>query len=168
MSAQADRIDRTETALAGTVVVEQLQRSFPIDDRRSVVARIVNAAIPWAPMLLLKPNPEKRGTGVGSFVAKPQVWSFALVAGIVAAKEIAERKPLLALARNIPELDVGRRYKLQLLNGADPEKVEWASDNEGIAVVERGGVVRAVGGGNSATITVRAGDQEDSVVVRVR
>jgi hypothetical protein len=165
MSAQAERINSTQAALAGTVVVDQLQKSFPLDGR-NLASRIGNAIIPLTPLFLVKP--EKRGTGMGSYVSDPRVWSLALVAGIVATKElVGRRKP--SIARNIPELDQGRHLQLQLAGGADPQNVEWASDNDSVLTVDKNnGVVTAVGKGGSATITAKADGHEDSVVVRVR
>jgi len=170
VAAQAERIDRTEAALAGAGVVDQLQRSFPVDDRHGVVARIVNAAIPLAPLFLLKSDPEKQESGIGSFIAKPQVWPVALVAGIIATKEItgiARKAQRLIVDRNIPELNQGRSFRLLLLNGADPNSADWTSDNDAAITVDKG-LVHAVGNNNAATITVKHGDQEDSVLVRVR
>jgi len=166
MSAQAHRIDATQAALAGTLVVQQFKESFPPPaGRQGGVARALYAALTYAPALALIPDPEKSGT-VGSAVLSPRLWPAALIAGIVAAKELLPGTTI-RIDRNIPELDQGRRFKLQLLSRIDPEKVEWASDNVGTLTVDKG-VVNAVGGGNSATITAKLDGYEDSVVVRVR
>jgi hypothetical protein len=171
MSTQAERINAAGAALAATVVVGQLHTSFPLGKDASRFSRALSAGTSWAPLLFLKP--EKRGTGVMSFLSDPRVWSFALVEGIVAAKEIAEKfnvTATFAIGRNIPELDKGRRLQLQLADGSDPNKVVWESDNDNVLTVDKNsGVVTAVGDGGSATITAKAADgHEDSVVVRVR
>jgi len=163
MSAQASRIDRTEAALGASVVVEQLRRSFPLDDRDNALSRFANAAIPWVPLLFLKP--EKRGTGVAGVAADPRVWSLALVAGIAAGGEMVGRKRL-ALVRDVPDLDPGRKFRLHLTDGSDPASVKWESDDPAVVSVDNGEVVAKKQG--SATVTASSNGVYDNVVVRVR
>jgi len=181
MAAQAARINRTEAALGASVVVGQLQRSFPFDDRDDPVSRIANVVIPWVPALFLKP--EKRGDGVAGAASDPRVWSLVLAGGIAVAERMREKANeargakeeeakekldggSLSIVRDVPILDQGRRFKLHLGGDLDPEAMRWETDNEGAVTVDKG-LITAVGKG-SATITASADGRYDNVVVRVQ
>jgi len=179
-AAQAKRLNRTEAALGASVVVEQFQKSFLVNDRGDVVSRIAAVVVPCVPLFFLKP--ERRGPGVAGFASDPRVWPLVLAAGVAVAKGVkdkaeageAEAKKatedveggLLSIVRDVPLLDAGRRYKLHLGGGFDPEAVRWETDNAGSVTVDKG-LVTAVGKG-SATITASADGLYDNVVVRVQ
>jgi hypothetical protein len=170
MSAQGERLSGVEAAVAGTAVVKQLQTSFPLGPNIPF-SSVVNAALPLAPLLFFKP--EKRGTGVMSVVSNPKFWAPALVTGIVVAEEIQRhvsvtRTVRFAIARDyIPEMAVGRSFRLHVVNGFDDQKVEWISDDDTVATVDKHtGLVHALDPG-SATITAKLDGEEDSVIIWV-
>jgi hypothetical protein len=170
MSAQGERINRVEAAVAGTAVVKQLQTSFPLGPNIPF-SSVVNAALPLAPLLFFKP--EKRETGVMSVVSNPKFWAPALVTGIVAAEQIqthifVTQTARFAIVRDyLPEMAIGRSMRLHVTNGFDVQKVKWESDNDPVATVDKNtGLVHAVHDG-SATITAKLDGEEDSVIIWV-
>jgi hypothetical protein len=86
VTAQGDSIHGTEASLAATKVVDQLRSSFPgLAGTHPVIKPVVEAGLPYLPLLLLRPA--KRGNGVGAFVSDPRVWS----AGLITALAVAEQ-----------------------------------------------------------------------------
>jgi Bacterial Ig-like domain len=172
-AAQASRIGRTEAALAATTVIgqlqNQLQKSFP-----GVAANpIVNAAVPWTPVLLLKPA--KRGTGIGALVADPRVWSAVAIAGLVIAPRIMNMgKEIVGvrITRYERELHQGsvHRFLADAFDdrgrGRPAQDITFTSSAPDIVEIDSDGVVKAIQAG-AATITASVDGKSDVVAVRV-
>jgi len=169
VAAQGRRIGGTEAALAATTVVGQVQRSFP-----GVTANpIVQAGLPLAPLLLLRP--EKRGSGIGAVVADPRVLAVAAVAGLAIASQVMNKKKSIATVRFMrfePELDQGSvsKFLADALDddgrGMPGQDIKFSSSDPETVEVDPNGGVKALKPG-TATITAIADGKSDFVSVRV-
>jgi hypothetical protein len=76
--AQGDRIGGAEASLVATKVFDQVRTLMP--EATTPLGKGTQALLSYAPLLWLRP--EKRGSGVGAFVADPRVWSLPAVVGL--------------------------------------------------------------------------------------
>jgi hypothetical protein len=171
LGGHATRIGRTEAALAATTVINQLSESFP----QITTNPFVRAGLPWAPMLLLAP--EKRGSGVGSLLSDPRVWSLALVAGLAIAGQMqgGNREPSrVRIIRELPKLVAGNHQKV-LAEATDDrgcamplQKITFSSSDPAVAEVDGDGLVKAVAPGTSMITATVDGRPHLTDVVTVR
>jgi uncharacterized protein YjdB len=156
VTAQGDRIGGTESSLAATKVLDQLRSSFPdIAGTNPVIKPVVEAGLPYLPLLLLRPA--KRGSGLGAFVSDPRVWSGGLIAALAVAKQLKGR---IAHVVNVKftvatdELAVGSEHRFHAEAYDDRGKIVHgapivfsSTDEKFLKVDKEDGVVKAKAAG---------------------
>ena len=179
LAAQANRIDRSNLALAATTVVEQAKESFPTENK------LINAALNGAPNLLLKTRRQR--PGLEGIITSPQFLGAALVAGIAAVGELTQNAKTVEeveFTELPPGLAIAQGQSATLravaLNNGDKEirdksrKIEWKSDNGNITLDPlTGAFTSATAGasvppGSSAIVTASVDGKSAQVRLTVR
>jgi hypothetical protein len=159
---QPQRIARAEAAFAADKVVNQLTRSFPDVLNIPVIGPVLEVALPWAPVALLKP--ERQRNGIMGLVSDPRAMSLAAVTGLAVAQSAKSGVPFRRFEINSyrDRLAAGTSQVFKT-NASNRRPVKWASSDETKATVDPDtGEVKGVAPG-PVTIIARAAGFEDKI-----
>lgn len=174
LAQQRRSADGTAAALMATVVLRQMQSSFPtvMGSGDTTGSRLIQAVAGVAPLALLQPVQ-------GGHIRRTQLLGLAAVAGTVAAAEFGKRSRKVeevVITRSEVQLTAGNTYTFRAEardgdgNVVPGTRIVWASDHEtaaGIAEGKESGMIKALTPYQQAKITASVDGKSDSVLVQI-